>query len=371
MSSIIYLGMDVHKETFNLCAYDLTSKTILRECQCKAEAKKVCKFVNSLKDEYGDDIHVKAGYEAGCLGYSLYRSLNAMGIECVILAPTTMQKSVKNKINKNDRNDASNIATCMDNPLTSYVNVPDQEDEEIKEYIRMVNNFKKEFKTIKQQIKAFLLRAGIRYPGKGCWAIGYMKWLRNLELRPVLRETLNEMTVNYYYLDEKIECFADRIEEFYHSERYEEQISKLRCFSGIDTLSAMTIQVEISDFSRFPKAKAFSAYIGLTEGEHSSGEKNNHTGISKAGNKLVRSTLIECARSLVKTNIYQKSKKIKSKQKGQSTEVVAYADKATKRLVKKYNRLKARNVPGNKAIVAVARELACFIWGMENDFIHQ
>ena len=293
-----------------------------------------------------------------------------MGIECVILAPTSMQKSVKNKINKNDRNDALNIATNMDNPLTAYVNVPDLEDEEIKEYIRMMNSVKKQFKTLKQQIKAFLLRAGISYSGKASWTNGFMKWLRNLDLKPVLKETLNEMLANYYYFDERIECYTDRIEEFYHTERYEEQISKLRCFSGIDTLSAMTIQAEISDFSRFPKAKAFSAYVGLTEGEHSSGAKNNPTGLSKAGNKLVRSTLIECAQTLVKTNIYQKSKRIKAKQKGQSTEVIAYADKATKRLVKKFKRLRERNVPYNKAIAAVARELACFIWGMENDFIY-
>lgn len=50
--------------------------------------------------------------------------------------------------------------------------------------------------------------------------------------------------------------------------------------------------------------------------------------------------------------------------------MIAYADKATNRLMKKYNKLKERNVPHNKAIVAVARELACFVWGMETGNIN-
>ena len=62
-------------------------------------------------------------------------------------------------------------------------------------------------------------------------------------------------------------------------------------------------------------------------------------------------------------NVYTpKSKRLKSRQKGMDVNIIAYADKATERLKKKYQKLIERNVPGNKAIVAVARELACFIW---------
>ena len=106
-------------------------------------------------------------------------------------------------------------------------------------------------------------------------------------------------------------------------------------------------------------------------GEHSSGDKNNRIGITKQGDTVIRKTLVECAQSLVKGNVYTpKSKRPKSRQKGMDVNIIAYADKATERLKKKYQKLIERNVPRNKAIVAVARELACFIWGMETGNIH-
>lgn len=86
---------------------------------------------------------------------------------------------------------------------------------------------------------------------------------------------------------------------------------------------------------------------------------------------LLRTTLVECANAIIKGSVYTpKSKRLKSRQKGQNIEVIAYADKASERLKKKYDRLIQRNVPHNKAIVAIARELACFIWGMETGNIY-
>ena len=66
------------------------------------------------------------------------------------------------------------------------------------------------------------------------------------------KEILSEYLAQYDLLVDKIERFTSRVDELSHTERYEEKISKLRCFKGVDTLSAMTIQVETSDFNRFP-----------------------------------------------------------------------------------------------------------------------
>ena len=102
----------------------------------------------------------KCGYEAGCLGFSLYKELKALNIECDILAPTTMQSSSKNKVVKTDKMDARNIAINLANNTYKAVHIPDDEDFKVKEYIRMMNNFKKELKKIKQQILAYILRLG-------------------------------------------------------------------------------------------------------------------------------------------------------------------------------------------------------------------
>lgn len=371
MKSILFIGMDVHKNTFSLCCYCKESGEILREVKCAAEAKLIKKFIDGIKKDLNEDLEFKCGYEAGCLGFSLYKELKALNIECDILAPTTMQSSSKNKVVKTDKMDARNIAINLANNTYKAVHIPDDEDFKVKEYIRMMNSFKKELKKIKQQILAYILRLGFNYEGKSKWTLAHMKWLRNLEMEGIEKEILNEYLAQYDLLVDKIERFTNRIDEFYNTERYKENVSKLRCFKGIDTTSAITIQVETSDFNRFPNAKAYASFTGLTCGEQSSGDKRNVTCITKQGNSTLRTTFVECAQAIVKGSIYNpKSKRLKSRQKDQEVNVIAYADKATNRLMKKYNKLKERNVPHNKAIVAVARELACFVWGMETGNIN-
>lgn len=365
MKNIVYIGMDVHKETFNLCALDGATGEILGEARCASDVKLVKKFIDKIAGKYEEEVQFKAGYEAGCLGYSLHNLLEQHGIDCDILAPTTMYSSSKNKVVKNDRLDAKMIALNLANNTYNAVYVPDDEDVSVKEYIRMMDDFKKSLKKIKQQIKAFLLRHGFKYEGKSSWTIAHMNWLKNLELTGLLKETVEEYLLQYDVLTDKIERFSQRIEELSHQGRYEETVAQLRCLKGIDTTAAMTVHVEISDFTRFPNAKAFTAYLGLTPSEQSSGEKMNRNGITKQGNSTVRSTLVECTNALVKGTIGMKSKRVKARQKGQESKVIAYADQAIERLQRKYHRMIYQGKPRNVAITAIARELACFIWGIE------
>lgn len=370
MNSIIYLGMDVHKNTYSLCAYNGFTGEILRETKCLSDIKYVLKFIENLKKEYGEDIQVKAGYEAGCLGYVPYNQLTSKGIDCDILAPTTMYRSSKNKLNKNDKLDARNIARNLANGTYKSVYVLNEDDQAVKEYIRMLDDTKIARKKVKQQINAFTLRYGLTYPGKSKWTIAHVKWLRELELSPLLKETLNERLAQYDSLCDKIDRFNDKLNELSHNEAYETPVSKLRCFKGIDTTAAMTMHIEISDFNRFSTAKKFSSYVGLTPGEDSSGDKTIYLSITKQGNATVRNILTECAQALVKGTPGVKSKAVKQRQKGQEAAVIEYADKAVERLQRKYQKMIYRGVNRNKAITAVARELACFVWGMETGNIY-
>lgn len=369
MENIIYIGMDVHKDSYSLCALDGMTGEILGETRCASDVVLVKKFVQNLKKRHGEDTKIVSGYEAGCLGYSLYKQLKQCGIECEILAPTTMYNSSKNKVVKNDRFDAKMIALNLANGTYKSVYVPKEDDVAVKEYIRMLNDFKKAFKKIKQQIKSFVLRHGYVYEGKSSWTIAYMNWLKSLDLQGLFKETLDEYLLQYDVLADKIERFNLKLEELSHKDDYEEPVAKLRCLKGIDTASAMTVHIEISDFTRFPTAKAFTAYLGLIPSEYSSGEKINRNSITKQGNSTVRTTLIECANSLVRGSVGIKPKRVKARQKGQASDVIAYADRAVERLQRKYHRMIYQGRPRNIAITAVARELACFIWGLETNKI--
>ncbi|MEI3326190.1 MAG: transposase [Thomasclavelia sp.] len=140
----------------------------------------------------------------------------------------------------------------------------------------------------------------------------------------------------------------------------------MSCFKGIDTLSAMKIHVTVSDFQRFPTAKAFMANLGNASRRRIRARRRySNTPITKMGNAMVRKTLVECTQALVRGTVGKKSKALKKRQKGQEDEIVAYADKAVERLQKRFRRMVLRGKPYNVAIMAVARELAGFIWGME------
>ena len=358
MKSIIYIGMDVHKKTYSLCALLKETGEIIGETKIPADVSLIIKFIeNAKKSVDSDDVQIKTGYEAGCLGYSLYWQLAAKGIECDILAPSTMHRSAKNKVVKNDRRDAKNIAANLANGTYKSVYVPTDEDVEIKEYIRMMHDFKIELKKVKQ------------HPGKSKWVPAHIKWLKELELSDMHREILDEYLSQLEILSEKIERFKHRLEELSQKETYNEKIGQLRCIKGIDTTAAMTMHAETSDFDRFPTANAFASYCGLTPGEDSSGESYHRLSITKQGNSMIRTTLIEAAQVLVRGTIGKKGKKVKSKQKDQDVKVIDYADKAVIRLQKKYHRMIFRGVKRNIAITAVARELACFVWGIETGHI--
>ena len=370
MKSIVSVGMDVHKNSYNLCAYDSKTGEIIREIKCASEAKNVLKLIDNIKRDYDGEVKFKAGYEAGCLGYSVHNQLEKLNIECDILAPTTMQHSSKNKVVKNDRMDARNIATNLANGTYKKVYVPCEHDKDVKEYLRMMKTAKEALKKIKQQLNAFVLREGHNYQQKSKWTEAHLQWFRGLETSDILKEVLNEYLSQYDSYTDRIERYSARVEEFSHEENYENKIAELRSIAGIDTTSTMTLHIEISDFNRFPTANAFTSYVGLVPGENSSGEKSRRTSITKQGNSIVRTTLIECAQALVKANPYIKSKRIKAKQKGQSCEVIDYADKALFRLSKKYHRMMNKGIHRNKIITAIARELACYVWGMETGNIH-
>jgi transposase len=212
-------------------------------------------------------------------------------------------------------------------------------------------------------MNAFVLRHGYQYPGTK-WTHKHVGWLKKLELDPMYRETLNEYMASYEEQEAKIERYDQRIEEIAAEVRYQENASKLGCFLGIRTHTALSLIVETGDFKRFAKGNTYAAFLGLAPGERSSSTNVNRLGISKAGNSHLRSLLIEAAGGICKGAIGHKSKELRSRQRGQSAEVIAYADKANTRLRSKYYKMIRHGKKRNVAVAAVARELACFIWGM-------
>ena len=366
----VYIGMDVHKETFTLSCFALGEEEPSHVQTIPSDYILVAKYVNRLRKVYGEGTEFICGYEAGCLGYTLYHNLKNCGLECVILAPTTMMEEKGKKRIKTDKRDSKKIAKCLAYHTYSSVHIPTDEDEQVKEYIRMRNDVKANLKRTKQQILSFCLRHGlVNTQTKTPWTQAHLKWLRSQKLDGLYQEILDEYILQLDKLMETVERLDQRIEELSNREAYRESADRLTCFIGVKRPTALAVIAEVGDFKRFATAEHFSSYLGLVPGENSSGDDKNRMGITKAGNTHVRRLLVEAAQSYGRGKIGYKSQALKNRQAGNSPQVIAYADKANERLRRRYYNMLFRGKRANVAKTALARELACFIWGMMNDKI--
>jgi len=364
MKSIIYVGMDVHTTSFTLCCYRFGLEDVFAFAQVAPDYKNIISYLDKVRQNYGDDCQFLCGYEAGCLGYTLFHQLTAHGVNCVILAPSTMPYYMGPAI-KTDKRDAMKIAKCLANGDFSAVYIPSDEDNSVKEYLRMRDDAKGALKRVKQQLLSFCTRNGKMFTdGSSYWTLKHLAWLKKLDFGSgIMQETFQEILASYFHAAEKVERFDKRIEELAQMESYRERVKKLSCLIGIGSITALATIVETGDFNRFPTAQHYSAYLGLVPGEDSSGKRIQRTGITKAGNSHLRKLLVESAQCYGRGSIGSKSKMLIKRQSGNDPQVIAYADKANERLRRKFYKINFRS-KRNIAVVAVARELACFIWGM-------
>ena len=366
--------MDVHTTNYTLCIFEPSFEhdgTVHCITQVKPEVKNIIHVIETFKKKHeNEELNIVCGYEAGCLGYSLYHELKEKGIECVILAPTTMKTEKGGRKLKNDYRDAKMIAECLAYGGYSAVHVPTELDNSVKEFIRMRDDIKENLKSIKQQIIAFLTRNGKQFEGKTFWTRKHIDWINTVSFsEPLLQDTLKEYMIEYNHLCNRVETLDRQIEEISIKEEYVEKVQQLQCLIGIKVHTALSLIVETSDFNRFKKGNMYSAYLGLIPGEDSSGNDKNRLGITKAGNSHLRKLLVEAAQGYTRGRVGFKSKDLKSRQEKCSSEVVAYADRANERLRRKYYRMTLRGKKYNVAKTAIARELACFVWGIMTDHI--
>ena len=366
---VLYVGIDVHKDTYALCCFDFQRNELSDEMIVKGTTKAVISYLEAIKQKHREELLFVCGYEAGPTGYGLCRGLQQAGFGCVVMAPTTMANPEGKRRVKTDRIDARAIARILAYKSYRQVYLPSEAMEALKEYTRARDAKKKLYKKAKQELLSFLLRNGKRYPESGkYWTARFFKWIKTVQFSEKwMQEAFSEYLAEVYSLKAKIELMDAKIREIAGLEIIKDVVDKLVCFAGIDVTSAVETVVEINDFTRFATAAQFVSYVGLCPGQDSSGKSKVMLPLTKAGNRRVRALFCESAKAIKRTNPYgEKSKRIQMRQKNASAEVVAYADKATKRIRTKMKQLEWRGKNYNVASAAGARELACFVWGMMN-----
>ena len=303
---------------------------------------------------------VRACYEAGPSGYELYRQLTTLGVPCQVMAPALTPRKPGERIKTNQRDAAKLVRLFRAGELTP-IHVPDEAQEAVRDMLRCREDLQEELLRWRHRLLKFLFRHGWVYREGKHWSHRHWAWLRSLRVEdPVLARTLHEYLLTVEHLLARRADIEREIEALAQGERYREPVGWLRCFRGINTLSAMTLLVEVQDFQRFQSPRELMAFLGLVPSEYSTGEQERRGSITKAGNSHARRILVEAAWH------YRHAPRIggslAARSLGQPSEVRAQAWRAQQRLHRRYRHLVGRGKRAPVAVVAVARELVGFIW---------
>jgi transposase len=350
------VGIDAHKKDLFVAMLVGHEKTPVT-WQLANEPNAVRRMVRKLERESPGPVQVF--YEAGPCGYALQRQVTTSRVSCDVVAPALIPRKPGERV-KTNRRDARKLAELGRAGLLTAVQPPTPEDEAVRDLARARDDAREDLQRCRHRLGKLLLRRGLHYAGRN-WTRAHRQWLESLTgAHAAERTVVDDYLLAIDHTEARLLELDAQLAEIAETEPYREPVAWLRCFRGIDTLTAILILAELHDFRRFASAPALMAYLGLVPGEDSSGEKHRRGRITRTGNALVRRLLVEVAWH------YQHRPSIgvalARRRKGQPTRVIAIADKAQQRLCRRFRKLAADHKPAPKIAVAIARELAGFVW---------
>src|SRR5436309_1980418 len=318
--------------------------------------------VRRLVKKLGPASRLRACYEAGPHGYSLYWQLSKLGVRCDVVAPTLVPVKSGDRV-KTNRRDAEKLARCYRSGDLTAVWVPDAAHEALRDLMRAREAAKKDQLRARHRLGKFLLRRGLRAAaGVKSWTTKHLLWVKTLRFEHAAQEAT---FVDYLH---EVEHAADRvarleqaIDQAIESAPADMRalIAGLQALRGIRSVSAATIVAEAGPLSRFARPKQLMGYSGMVSSENSTGSSVRRGAITKTGNAHLRRIVGEAAWA------YQHrpamSPLLKKRQEGLSEEIKEIAWKAQHRLCSRYRRLLAKGKIRQKVVTAIGRELLGFI----------
>lgn len=352
------IGLDVHKQTVVAAVLppraDRARETVTIENHPKAVERLVTRLAARGP--------VAFVYEAGPCGYEVQRQIVELGYPCTVVAPALTPVRPGDRV-KTDRRDAEKLARLYRAGELTPIRVPTRVEEAARDVVRVREDALADRLRARHRLGKFLLRQGRVYRETKAWGVAHRTWLRTQRFEwPTLQHTFEAYLQALEEVEARLAALTQQVTDLAHQAPYRILVQYLRCLKGIDTLSAVTIAVEAQEFRRFDRARAFMSYTGAVSAERSSGGTVRRGSITKVGNAHLRRVLVEAAWSYRHgTGV---SHELSERRKGCPAEVVRIAKKAQARLHRTFWRLTSRTKPSQVAVVAVARELAGFVWAI-------
>lgn len=359
MQGSTFVGLDVHKLWINV-AMLLPGHDVPLEWRIQNEPGAIRKMLRRVRRLAGDD--VRYCYEAGPCGYALQRQITSWSdASCMLVAPSLVPTKPGERI-KTDRRDAKKLAVLFRAGLLTEVQPLTEADEAARDLSRAREDLREDLVRARHRLSKFLLRRGITFtPGKRAWTTIHRRWLESLRFEhPADLAVVADYLLAIDQIEQRLQGLLAHIDRLALDPSYAPAVAVLRCFRSVDTITAVGLAVELHNFERFTAPRRLMSFVGLVPSEHSSGGKRRQGAITKTGNSHVRRLLIEAAWNYRHRPHVGPS--LRNRRKGQPPRIIALADRAMLRLHRRYQQMTLRGVPPQKAIVAMARELAGFVW---------
>jgi transposase len=352
---ICFVGVDVHARKTVGAAVWLGSGEVFR-ARLGGDPAETIGWLKSLPGE------VRAVYEAGPTGFGLAWAARAAGIEMMVCAPGAVPRQPGDRV-KTDARDAMKLARLHAAGQLRPVVVPGSELEALRDLVRAREDVRGDLMAARHRISKLLLRRGLVWAGPGeSWNRRHLQWLSTLGFDdPLADMVLGEYLGGHEVLLARRDRLDALIAEQATREPWAPVVGRLRCLRGVDTLTAVGLVAEIGDFAAFGHPKRLASYVGLVPSEQSSGERRRQGTITKAGSGHARRLLIEAAWHYRRRPAI--SLALRRRHVGQPPATIDAAWRAQLRLHRRWTHLDAARAKKRTTVaVAVARELACFVW---------
>jgi transposase len=326
----IYVGIDVHKKRWvvTVRTYDLELKTF----SMQAVAEQLEKFfVENYKDAL---LHIV--YECCFSGFWIYDYFHNKGYDIIVTPTNRIYRD--GSIVKTDKIDSRKLAFQHSRGLLRQVKVPTEKLREYRSIFRIYDKEKMREGQLLRQIRCILEVRN--HPLKWeKWNKQFIEKLKEIKFQEdIFNKKFEQLLREYEYVREQIRDTEKRIKEIGEDQQLGEKIKRIEKINGIGIISSVRLVIYLFDQKgRFETGEKLAHYIGLTPGEHSSGEEIIRSRTGLVGNKQLRSIIIQLAWVAVRKD---------------------------GSLLDKFERVYRKSGSKQKAIVAVARKLMMKVYAI-------
>jgi len=361
--TIIHVGLDVDDSAYHGCAFDQSTGELVR-FSCRPTLKGLVDKLKKLKARFSG-VELTMCYEASYVGFSLQRDLDKAGYACDVVAPSSIPNP-RGKQVKTDRIDAQKLAQFYASGLLTIVTPPDEEVEQDRDLLRSRQYVLRQLANTRTHLQSLMRRNGLHYKAqtgaKSHWTHQHYSWLKATAQRCTgsLKINIELHLRQIAQMEDTLRCYEDHVDVLAQTPRYQDAVRALTCYKGIKNIFALTMITEIGNVARFSHPRQLVSWMGLDVREYSSGGKRNQFGITRHGNRYLRTAFIEANQRGYRSRTI--SLELRSRRKDTPTKFVDIADRCLSRVSKKGNRLLHAGKHPNKVKVACAREMVGFVW---------